>query len=72
MLKSNIQEYYPDLIIDPIYKDFREGDVLHSQASIDKAQKEIGYSPEFKVVEGLANTVSWYVKKLNNFTIHLD
>lgn len=64
MLKSNIQEYYPDLIIDPIYKDFREGDVLHSQASIDKAQKEIGYSPEFKVVEGLANTVSWYVKRV--------
>ncbi len=64
MLKSNIQEYYPDLIIDPVYKDFREGDVLHSQASIDKAQKEIGYSPEFKVVEGLANTVSWYVKRV--------
>ncbi len=64
ILKSNILEYDSDLAIDSIYRDFREGDVLHSQASIEKAQNELGYKPKFKINEGLAETVAWYVKRI--------
>ena len=33
----------------PIYREFRSGDVRHSQASIDKAQKLLGYHPKFRI-----------------------
>lgn len=48
---------------EPIFSDFRDGDVMHSQASIDKAIKMLGYEPKFNVKEGLQIAIPWY---LNN------
>lgn len=36
-----------------IYREFRAGDVLHSQASIDKANDLLGYVPVYDVKEGI-------------------
>ena len=49
--------------IQPIYRDFRPGDVKHSQANIEKAQTLLGYSPDYKVSEGLDETMDWYIEK---------
>ncbi|KGJ89915.1 NAD-dependent epimerase/dehydratase family protein [Colwellia psychrerythraea] len=49
---------------EPTYRDFRAGDVRHSQADISKAQRELGYKPEFKISEGIAKAMPWYVKFL--------
>jgi len=49
----------------PIYRDFRQGDVRHSQANIDKAKRLLGYNPEYKVRDGLAEAIDWYVGNLN-------
>ena len=49
--------------LDPIYRDFRDGDVLHSQADISKAQKLLGYRPTHNIQKGIKSFVSWY---LNN------
>ena len=49
---------------EPIYRDFRAGDVRHSQASIDKAKKLLDYQPEFKVSEGLNEAIDWYINSL--------
>ena len=46
-----------------IYRDFREGDVKHSQADISKAKKLLGYRPAYKVKIGLQKTVDWHVDK---------
>ena len=46
-----------------IYRDFREGDVKHSQADISKAKKLLGYKPAYKVKTGLQKTVDWHVDK---------
>jgi len=46
----------------PIYRDFRNGDVRHSQASIEKAQSNFEYLPEYKVKAGLLEAMSWYTK----------
>ena len=46
------------------YKDFREGDVRHSLANLDKAMKNLGYEPKYNVKEGLALVVPWYTAKL--------
>ena len=50
----------------PIYRDFRSGDVRHSQANIDKAQKLLDYHPQFKISEGLDEAIDWYVNYSNN------
>lgn len=47
---------------DPKYRDFREGDVLHSQADISKALKMLKYNPSHNISEGVKATVSWYLK----------
>jgi len=45
------------------YRDFREGDVRHSQADISKAKKLLGYKPSHNLKAGLKETVNWYYKK---------
>lgn len=47
---------------EPIYKDFRAGDVRHSQANIEKAQLLLGYQPQYPISRGMDETVEWYVK----------
>ena len=48
----------------PIYRDFRAGDVRHSQANIDKAQRLLDYQPKYMVSEGMDETMGWYVESL--------
>ncbi|HEY8033839.1 MAG TPA: SDR family oxidoreductase [Methylocella sp.] len=44
----------------PTYRDFRAGDVRHSQADIGKAATRLGYAPTHGFKEGLAEAISWY------------
>lgn len=44
-----------------VYRDFRAGDVRHSQASIVKIQQNLGYDAEFKIAEGIQRAMPWYV-----------
>lgn len=46
----------------PVYRDFRAGDVRHSQADIGKAASKLGYAPEFRIVEGIARAMPWYLE----------
>jgi len=50
---------------EPIYQDFRAGDVRHSQANIDKAQLLLGYQPKYTISEGMDEAIDWYAKELN-------
>jgi len=47
---------------DPVYRDFRVGDVRHSRASIEKAAKVLGYAPAFDFEAGLKIALPWYVR----------
>ena len=42
----------------------RAGDIPHSLASIDKAKKLLGYTPQFSISEGLKEAVDWYWNNL--------
>lgn len=46
----------------PEYRDFRAGDVRHSQADISKAKTLLGYDPKFRIEQGIAEAMGWYVK----------
>ena len=48
----------------PEYRDFREGDVHHSQADISKARKLLGYAPTHDIRRGLSEAMSWYLRNL--------
>ncbi|MDC1014079.1 LPS biosynthesis protein WbpP, partial [Gammaproteobacteria bacterium] len=45
------------------YRDFREGDVKHSQADISKAKKLLGYRPTHRVNAGIAETLNWHLER---------
>jgi len=45
----------------PVYRDFRAGDVRHSQADIGKAQRMLGYAPQFRIVQGIEAATPAYV-----------
>lgn len=50
--------------LQPIYRDFRPGDVRHSQADIGKARRLLGYAPTHRIAEGLREAMDWYVADL--------
>jgi UDP-N-acetylglucosamine 4-epimerase len=49
-----------------VYRDFRAGDVRHSQADITKIQNALGYEPQFDIIQGIEKAMPWYVKSLTN------
>ncbi len=49
---------------DPVYQDFRAGDVRHSRADISKAEKLLGYEPTHVIDQGLEEAMDWYVNDI--------
>ena len=50
---------------EPIYQDFRAGDVRHSQANIDKAQALLDYQPKYLISQGMDEAMDWYMDNLS-------
>ena len=44
----------------PTYEPARTGDVLHSLASIERAERDLGWRPRVDWREGLEKTLDWY------------
>ncbi|WP_157263647.1 NAD-dependent epimerase/dehydratase family protein [Azohydromonas aeria] len=47
--------------VQPTYRDFRAGDVRHSQADVSKARQLLGYVPTHRLAQGIAEAMPWYV-----------
>ena len=47
-----------------LYREFREGDVRHSQANISKIVNSLGYKPTVRVEDGVFKAMPWYIDKL--------
>jgi UDP-N-acetylglucosamine 4-epimerase len=64
-LKENLGVFDPKIReVEVIHGPNRVGDIPHSLASIEKAQKLLGYNPKFSLQEGLKEAVSWYWEHL--------
>jgi len=48
---------------EPVYADFRPGDVRHSQADIEKARRLLGYEPTHTFEQGLDEALEWFKRK---------
>lgn len=64
-LRDNLAKFDPEIAkVEPTYRANRAGDIPHSQASIIKAQRILGYAPKFSAVEGFEHACEWYYSNL--------
>lgn len=47
----------------PVYRDFRAGDVRHSQANINKAKQRLGYDGTIRILDGINRSMPWYMQQ---------
>ena len=64
-LRENLAKFDPEIAkIEPSFRANRAGDIPHSQASILKAQKVLGYNPKFDARAGFEAACQWYWENL--------
>ncbi|WP_248919150.1 NAD-dependent epimerase/dehydratase family protein [Pseudomonas entomophila] len=63
-LRQTLGDNGVSYVQNPVYRDFRAGDVRHSQADIGKARRLLGYEPQFDIAGGIAQAMPWYVRFL--------
>jgi UDP-N-acetylglucosamine 4-epimerase len=64
LIRDGLAEHRPKLAsAEPIYADFRAGDVRHSLADISKARELLGYNPTRTVFAGLEEALGWYTQQ---------
>jgi len=44
-----------------LYRDFRAGDIRHSNANISKAERLVSYQPTHTIEQGMALAIEWYI-----------
>jgi UDP-N-acetylglucosamine 4-epimerase len=65
MIRRSLLPYYPHLAdYQPVYREFRKGDVLHSQADVGKAMHLLGYAPTHTIDQGLDAALEWYMRNV--------
>jgi len=67
LIQERVSTQYPAAAqAEPVYRDFRAGDVRHSLADIGKASQLIGYHPAFSVRDGLDKAAQWYIERFKD------
>lgn len=66
LLKNGLSKNGIETSSKPLHRDFRLGDVLHSQACIEKARNYLGYNPTHKIGDGIDLAVPWYLDHAKN------
>lgn len=62
LLQAALLEKVPSLQPkEPVYRDFRAGDVRHSLANVDKARRLLGYQATHPLSEGIRIAMDWYL-----------
>lgn len=67
LLRDAIATRFPEVgAVEPEHRDFRPGDVRHSQADIGKARRLLGYAPTHRLADGIRAAMPWYLAHLGN------
>lgn len=62
LIRDGLAATRPNLSdVQPVYRDFRPGDVRHSLADVSKAVRLLGYKPSHVLSQGLSVALPWYV-----------
>ena len=62
LLRENLAAHGVGADVQPVYCDFRSGDVRHSQADVGKAQRLLGYAATHRMAQGIAAAMPWYLE----------
>jgi UDP-N-acetylglucosamine/UDP-N-acetylgalactosamine 4-epimerase len=64
LIRDNLVKEFPNVDgVQPTFAATRDGDVQHSQASIEKIKAALGYAPTHSVAEGMVETVAWFARQ---------
>ena len=63
LLKEGLAEHGRAVAVEPVYGEFRAGDVRHSEADIAKARELLGYRPTHDIAAGLSEAMPWYLQQ---------
>ena len=61
LMRDNLATHGVSADTQPVYRDFRAGDVRHSLADISKIAMRLGYAPTQRIGQGLALAMPWYI-----------
>ena len=62
-IRDRVAERRPEVErLDPVYADFRPGDVRHSLADVSRARRDLGYAPTHSAAQGLTEAADWYLR----------
>ncbi|BBL19383.1 hypothetical protein F939_00555 [Acinetobacter radioresistens DSM 6976 = NBRC 102413 = CIP 103788] len=62
-IKAALNENGVTYTKEPLYRDFRAGDVRHSKASVEKIEKYLSYIAKYKFKNGIKKTIQYYLSK---------
>ena len=62
LIRSELEQHQISYKKDPVYRDFRPGDVRHSLADISKAGRLMGYRPTHTLESGMRIALPWYIQ----------
>jgi UDP-N-acetylglucosamine 4-epimerase len=66
LIQERVVQWVPTAAqAEPVYRDFRAGDVRHSLADITKAVRLLGYRPEYSVRAGMDKAAEWYINRFS-------
>lgn len=64
-LKTILSGYKPEISsVEIVHGPYRQGDIPHSLASVEKARQLLGYKPQYDLYSGLKEACRWYVENL--------
>jgi UDP-N-acetylglucosamine/UDP-N-acetylgalactosamine 4-epimerase len=64
LIRTELSKHAPQVAKAEVkFEPFRDGDIRHSHANIDKARKVLGYEPQFTVAQGMERTMPWYLSR---------
>ena len=63
LLRDKLKAHGVPASTQPVYRDFRDGDVRHSLADISKAATLLGYAPTQRIGDGLTLALPWYLSQ---------
>jgi UDP-N-acetylglucosamine/UDP-N-acetylgalactosamine 4-epimerase len=67
LIRDRVAERIPTAqAAQPVYRDFRAGDVRHSLADIGKAEQLLGYQPRYSLRAGLDKAAAWYIHRFSS------
>jgi len=62
LIQDKLNNHLSSTIVqEPIYRDFRPGDIRHSNADISKAKRLLDYTPTHDMYSGMEEAIEWYI-----------